>query len=177
IDNYRGRGINGLITSTFKKMDVVEISDYELRNVSTNFLDSVSLVNFSNTSFSDGSIGTDLLKRFQIVFDYSRKKMYLKKNSRYRDKFRYNIAGLRIKTKDWQLDTLIVEDVRPLSASHKAGIQANDILLKVNDRQVKNLSFERIYTLLNDVEQRSTKVTVKRDEEILTFELFLQDIF
>jgi S1-C subfamily serine protease len=43
-----------------------------------------------------GSIGSEIMKRFSIVFDYANKVMYLKKNDNFNLHFNYNMSGLEV---------------------------------------------------------------------------------
>jgi len=177
IQDYRGRGINGSISSTLKKLESIDIGKNSLNDVTVNFLDSSSMVNFSPNIFHDGGLGGEILKRHRVVFDYPNRKLYLKKTRKYKEPFNYNIAGLRLKTPDWDFSKLVVEDIRPNSPTSSIGIQKNDTILRVNDKRVKYMKLEKIYGLLNDLTSPKKTVTIQRDEEILTFEFFLQDIF
>ena len=44
----------------------------------------------------DGSIGSEILKRFVVVYDYSEKKIYFKKNSNFNLPFGFNKSGIEI---------------------------------------------------------------------------------
>jgi len=177
IENYRGTGINGAILSTLKKLERIDIGKYELHEVTTNFLDSSSLVNFNPSLYSDGSIGGEVLKRYRVIIDYQHKEIALKKNMNYKKKFNYNIAGLRIRSDDEQSRSKFVDTVRPDSPSFEAGIRENDKIIRLNHKSTKFMNYERIYAELNDLNEPNKTIMVERGEEVLTFEIFLQDVF
>ncbi len=176
IDNYRGNGINGAITSTLKLFDKLQFAGKPFKNVTVNFLDSASMKNFNPQNVADGGVGSEILKRYRVIFDYENKKVYLKKNRQFGNPFNYNIAGLRIKATDKE-KAVLVENVRPESPASKAGLLENDYLISVDNKRVRNLRFDRIYGLLNDEKDPNKRLTVKRNDEIITLELFIQDVF
>src|SRR5690606_7975039 len=44
----------------------------------------------------DGSLGGEVLKRFNMVFDYSRSSLTLRKNRNFKEPFEYNMAGVQL---------------------------------------------------------------------------------
>jgi C-terminal processing protease CtpA/Prc len=42
----------------------------------------------------NGSLGGEVLKRFHLVFDYSKKQLVLSKNRNFNDPFQYNLSGI-----------------------------------------------------------------------------------
>ena len=63
-----------------------------------------------------GSVGGEIMKRFSVIFDYKNEKLYLKKNSYFKDPFTYNKSGVEIKHNglQWVQETVTLETV-PLS--------------------------------------------------------------
>lgn len=76
-----------------------------------------------------GIIGSALLKRFNLIFDYSNGKLYTKKNRHFDKPFWDNRCGLRIAKKKGALKVMTVV---PNSAADKAGIQVGDGITSVD---------------------------------------------
>ncbi|MGB5499676.1 MAG: PDZ domain-containing protein, partial [Maribacter sp.] len=49
-----------------------------------------------NLGNRNGSIGGEVLKRFNIVFDYPNQKITLRKNGMYKSPFHYNLSGITL---------------------------------------------------------------------------------
>ena len=95
-DDFLGRGFSGEIFGKKAKIASVLIDDFKFDNVVTAFPDSVSLASVKMVDSRMGSIGGEILRRFTAIYDYKNRKVYLKKNKFYKDKFRYNNSGITI---------------------------------------------------------------------------------
>jgi hypothetical protein len=81
---YLGRGLSGDITGKRGIIAKVIIGPYELKNVTAAFADAAVR---SKQRGADGVIANNLLRRFNLVFDYAGKKLYLKPNSHIAESF------------------------------------------------------------------------------------------
>jgi hypothetical protein len=80
VDQYLGTGLSGDIYGKTGKSKAIRISTYELRDVSTSFAPEEVR---SKQEGADGIIGNDLIRRFNVIFDYAKARLYLKPNSIY----------------------------------------------------------------------------------------------
>lgn len=94
ITDFLGTGIGGNIYGKRVRFKNVKFSDYEFEQPIISLPDTISFVKKNLLSNRDGSFGGEILKRFNIIFDYDKQLMYLKRNNNYREKFYYNIAGI-----------------------------------------------------------------------------------
>lgn len=92
--DYLGKGLSGSVYGKRSKLKSFALSDFNLKDVNVAFPDSLS-INFSKVyKRRNGSLGSGVLKRFNLFFDYTNKKLYLKKNSFFREVFTYNNSGV-----------------------------------------------------------------------------------
>jgi hypothetical protein len=75
-----GVGLSGEIHGEFGTVSRVTIAGFELHDVLTAFPRAEAR---SRQEGADGIVGSDLLRRFHVVFDYSRLKLYLKPNREF----------------------------------------------------------------------------------------------
>lgn len=104
-DDYLGRGFSGAIFGKKAKVNQLAIGDFKFEQVVTAFPDSVSLANVNLDDNRSGSIGGEVLKRFNVVFDYQNQKLYLQKSKYYAEKFRYNATGIAVQHAGMQWST------------------------------------------------------------------------
>ena len=92
------------------------MSKFEFNNPVVAFPDSSSIKNVTMVADRMGSVGGEIIRRFDVIFDYQNRKMYLKKNSEYNSPFGYNKSGVEIQHKglQWIQETVRLETV-PLS--------------------------------------------------------------
>lgn len=94
-DDFLGKGLNGEIYGKKTKIDRFYIGDFELKEVTTCFPDSLYTQGISLQN-RHGSIGGSLLKRFNLIVDYPNSKITFKKNRFFSKPFYYNLSGLTV---------------------------------------------------------------------------------
>jgi hypothetical protein len=109
-DDFLGKGFSGSIYGKRSRVEKIKIGDNSIQLPTVSFPDSLSMKNVSLTSGRNGSIGSEILRRFNMFFDYSQSKMYLKKNHDFTDPFEYNMSGIEIEHNGLEL----VKEVAPL---------------------------------------------------------------
>jgi S1-C subfamily serine protease len=93
-----------------------------------------------------GSVGGEVLKRFTLVLDYGGKKLYLKKNGKFREPFTYNKSGITVQHNglQWVQETVHLETVRV--ASSMGELQEKD----KNDNNFKyKFALKPVYEIVN----------------------------
>lgn len=97
IDDFLGRGFNGDIHGKRSRINNISIGDFTFNQPVTALPDEFSIQNFQMAENRKGSIGSEITRRFNIIFDYPNKKIKLKKNRNYDEAFRINMSGLEFK--------------------------------------------------------------------------------
>lgn len=95
-EDYLGRGLSGDIFGKRTKVSGIKIGDFELKDAKAAFPYRESFGFIENFGDRNGSVGGEILKRFNIIFDYSRGEVTLKKNGNFKAPFQYNLAGIAI---------------------------------------------------------------------------------
>lgn len=93
-DDFLGRGLSGSVYGKRTKIDGVMFGEFALRRVNTAFPDSTSISFARKFTERNGSIGGEVLRRFNVIFDYPNKQVVLRKNKNYKDPFYYNQSGI-----------------------------------------------------------------------------------
>lgn len=93
-DDFLGKGLSGNIFGKRTKLRGIRIGKFQLNEAKAAFPFRESFEALQNLNGRNGSLGGEVLKRFNIVFDYSRKKITLKKNNKFNTPFQYNLAGI-----------------------------------------------------------------------------------
>ncbi|MCW8980525.1 MAG: aspartyl protease family protein [Altibacter sp.] len=94
--DFLGLGLSGNIFGKRSKLEEISFSDFTIKDVNVSYpsLEALNDINFYKDR--KGSIGGDLLRRFTVTIDYASKRLLLKKNSTFNDKFHYNMSGLTV---------------------------------------------------------------------------------
>ncbi len=96
IADFLGRGFSGDIYGEKARIESMKIGKFELSNIITSFPDSISTQNINTTIDRLGSIGGEVLRRFDQIFDYKNKLLYLKPNKNFDQEFLYDKSGIEL---------------------------------------------------------------------------------
>lgn len=94
--DFLGEGLNGSIFGKRTKVSSLNLGPFVLKDAKAAFPDLVSYGAIKNLGDRNGSVGGDILKRFNIVFDYPNNKISFKKNANYKKPFHYNLSGITL---------------------------------------------------------------------------------
>lgn len=92
----------------------------------------------------DGVIGGEILRRFKVVYDYSRRRMILEPNRHLAEPEEYDMSGMLIAAEGRDLRTFRVRQLIEGSPAALTGLRAGDIITAVNGRPASSLTLERL---------------------------------
>lgn len=95
-EEFLGQGLNGEIYGKRSKIKGIKIGDFFLEETKTAFPYKTSFQAISNLGERNGSLGGEVLKRFNLIFDYSNSVVYLTKNSNFNKPYQYNLSGITL---------------------------------------------------------------------------------
>lgn len=95
-EDYMGRGLSGDVYGKRSRLDRFQIGNFELEDAQVAFPDSTSVQHITFTGGRSGSLGSEILKRFNLVIDYPYQRITLSKNSNFKSPFHYNMSGIEL---------------------------------------------------------------------------------
>ena len=95
-DEFLGKGLSGNIFGKRTKIKELRIGSFTLEDVKAAFPDMDSYGTVKNLGDRNGSLGGEILKRFDIVFDYANSEITLRKNGNFNTPFHYNMSGIEV---------------------------------------------------------------------------------
>lgn len=95
-EDFLGKGLSGDIYGKRTKIHHLKIADFVLNDAKAAFPDMETFNAVADFGSRNGSLGGEVLKRFNMVFDYPNQKLTLKKNGNFEKMFQYNISGIDI---------------------------------------------------------------------------------
>lgn len=112
-DDFLGKGFSGDIEGKRGRIQKFQIGNFKFNDLVAAFPDSISIKNVALVPDRMGSVGGEIMKRFDVVFDYQKQQLYLKKNSNYAVVFSYNKSGVEVGHNglQWVQETVQMETV------------------------------------------------------------------
>lgn len=171
-----GRGLNGIINGSLGRLEKVKIGNYELQQVITSFPDTNSLaLDVARHLNRQGNIGCELLKRFDVVFNYPNNYVILKPNRKsFKEAFERDMSGLDIRAEGQHYERFVVDYIHPDSPAQKAGLQKNDEIISINSYMASELSLSDILKIFQRGEGKWIRLFVRRGSDLVYTEFKLK---
>lgn len=136
-----------------------------------------SVANFSQDAAGDdadaafaGEIGGEILRRFKLVIDYSRKQIILDANNRISEPYEFDMSGASLAAGGENLKTFKVRSLIENSPATDAGLRVGDVISAVDGKPTTKMTLEQIRRMFKRA-GRKYRLSVKRDEKILQINL------
>lgn len=173
VDAFLGQGLSGDVHGQISRNPTFSFGSFTFEEVITAYPDSASLVHMSPYLTWYGNIGSDVLSRFHVIFDYIHEKVYFRPNNEFKKPFVYNMSGLEFISAGPGYDQYFVSYVRPNSPAAAAGIKVDDLVISMNGRPSDELNLDQLYASLSKGSGRKIWIKVKRGSEVIktTFKL------
>ncbi len=135
---------------------------------------SIGQLEYQAPIFGDGNesrLGLSFLSRHIVTFDFPNSKIYFKKGKEFDKIDETDMSGLHILR---TLDKTIVYAVDEDSPAQKAGIKANDIILKFGNKGANEYDIWNIRRILRSGDKRCIMMTTKRGDNVKEISFFLK---
>jgi hypothetical protein len=177
VSSLLGRGLGGAIHGKVGRINSLTLGSHRLEDVIANFPDPNSYTDSLKVGnvFRNGAIGGEVMSRFTIVFNFPKERIYIKKNSNFKNSFYYNLSGITVKAIGSALNIFEVTEVRDKSASQRGGILPGDQILSVNGVAASSLDLNSVNGFFNSKPGRKIRVEISRKGEKIRREFLLQD--
>lgn len=160
-----GQGLSGEINGYYARVPQICIADFCVKDPVVAFPDSSSIAQIMLNSDRDGTIGSQLLCRFNLIIDPFGKKFYFKPNRSFNKPFTYNIAGIEVMLTSEYLSQVEVINVWKNSPAEIAGVKIGDIIQEVNSSKMISMSLSELRYYFEQPSKQDLKLVVIRDSE------------
>ncbi|MBS7787768.1 PDZ domain-containing protein [Flavobacterium sp. CYK-55] len=141
-DEYLGRGFSGDINGKRARISGMQIGSFNFHQPIVSFPDSVSVKSVNLVPDRRGSVGGELLKRFDILLDYSNQTIALKKSKYFNEPFNYNMSGIELQNEgfQWVPETVQLTTAKQKVTSDKADDKAESFKYKFSLKPVFSIA-------------------------------------
>ncbi len=95
-EDYLGKGLNGHIFGKRTRVKSLKIGSFTLTDAKAAFPNMECFGSMTDLGDRNGSVGGEVLRRFNIVFNYPQKQITIRKNANFKLPFQYNLSGLEL---------------------------------------------------------------------------------
>ncbi len=95
-NDFLGHGLSGSVYGKRSKIDAFSLKRFVVEKANVAYPDSASISYARQFKGRNGSLAGNILKRFNLIIDYQKAKITLKKNSHFKEPFSYNKSGIEL---------------------------------------------------------------------------------
>jgi Aspartyl protease/PDZ domain len=170
-NQVRTGGVGGSAVAFSGRLKSMRLGSFQLENLVARF--SRARRGDDASAKYDGQIGGDILRRFKVVFDYSRRRMMLERNSQFSEPYESDMSGLDLATEGDDFSVVVVNEVEKGSPAEEAGIQGEDTITAIDGHAVKEFNIAQIRRLFMQ-DGKEYLISLKRGQKELQLKLKLR---
>ncbi len=174
VPTYLGTGLNGRINGRLARLSSFILGPYIFPDPVVGFPDTLAFQPVRTIDGRNGTLGSEILRRFDVVIDYPHQKMILHPNRFFREPFRTNNAGIYITAPIPGFRYYIISDIRKNSPACRAGLKKGDRLYKINGKNTDHMSMNEIYRIFQKKPGSLIRIKVIRNGLIFDTRFYLE---
>ena len=116
-----------------------------------------------------GLIGAEILRRFKVTIDYSRKQVLLEPNKHFREAYEFDMSGMSL-TSGVDFKTFKVRTLIENSPATEAGLRIGDIITAIDGKSTGQMTLEQIRQMFRQKGRRYS-LSVERGRSVLTLKI------
>jgi Aspartyl protease/PDZ domain len=166
--NTQVEGLIGKISMRLTTVKRMSVGPYKFKRVPLHvYSDSVNVLGYPAVK---GLIGSDLLRRFNIVLNYPERLIHLVPNTHMRDPFDYSYTGMNYYFIDGKI---VITEIQQGSPAEVAGLKPGDIIFGIETNFSNNIS--QYKALLQNPGQK-VRILIFRNTQPQMFEMKIGSI-
>ncbi len=162
----RVRGVGGDVELPIGRINSLQLGRFRIDNPVTTLPSSGTF----GAEGKAGNIGSAIMRRFKLIFDYSRQRMILEPNKNFSESFEFDMSGLALVTNSPLFKSIRVQRVLNNSPASEAGIKPEDEIILINGRPASEYRLMRLREMFRD-EGRMYELRLKHGEQERTVKL------
>jgi hypothetical protein len=166
-----GAGAGGDSPYISARLGAVQLGRFRFDNPVVSF--SQDTKGSGSSTESDGQLGTEIFRRFKVIFDYSRARMILEPNTNFSEPFESDMSGLDLIAEGTDLRTFTVNAVEANSPAADAGLREEDTLIAIDGHAAADFNLDQLTSMFTH-EGKEFELTVKRGHETLKLKMKLR---
>src|SRR5690606_37008965 len=164
----QAHGVGGKLAMDMTLVKDFRLGPYRFRKVPTMVFD--DQFNVTSYPYLGGLIGNQILKRFNVIFNYQQREIYLKPNTLYREPFEYSYSGMELY---YINNATVIGSIVKGSPADLAGLKEGDVLIAIDNNASQD--FMQYKKTLMSARKR-VKLIIRRGGDLIEVPLKLASV-
>ena len=156
-------GSGGQSIGRFGRVAELKIGSFKISNPTTLFSEDKS--GAMATAALAGNIGQRIAGKFKLFLDYENKRIIFEPTKSFSEPLERAHSGVALKAEDKDFKTFRITEVLENSPATEAGLQKDDLILKVDDKSNTDLTLTKLQELFEQA--KIYKLTIRRGDQTL----------
>ena len=175
IYSFLGNGLEGELYGEIGKVPSMYLGGFQIDYPVAFYPEEESIKKVLRIEGRHGAIGSELLKKFTIYFNYQDQSILLRKNGFFNKPTRYNMSGISLYAPIHDLRYYEISHIREHSPAYKAGLRAGDEVLEVNQQKVHIYTIGELLEYIHSRENNTIEFLIKREGKVKKIQMKLVD--
>src|SRR5690606_21941471 len=128
-----GRSLGGDLFGFVGRVERLSLGKINFREVLTSYPNETEFSNIILGTGRLGSLGSELLSRMKLIFDYPRQRMLYRKSSSFSQPFSYDMSGITVRLLNVEEGSIYVSQIKEGSPAYLAGVRQFDEIFSINN--------------------------------------------
>lgn len=160
-----GRSLGGDLFGYIGRVDRLKFGTLNFRQVLTSYPDETEFSNIILGTGRLGSLGSELLSRMKLIFDYPRQRILYKKSASFSQPFAYDMSGITVRLINVEEGRVYVSQIKEGSPAYQRGVRQFDEIFSINNVPVFFWKLSDINELFRSEEGRRITLGILRHAE------------
>lgn len=168
LESDLGTSLGGDLSGVIARVPKLRIGALSFKKLTASYPDSTDFSDIIIETGRQGAIGSDILSRTKLIFDYPRERLYYRRGEKYRAPFEFDMSGITLRMLPTSDKRFYVHQLREGSPADKAGVRLGDEIISVNGIPIEFWELTAITELLRSKEGKRVKLDVIRVKDEVT---------
>ncbi|SDG87166.1 Aspartyl protease [Pedobacter terrae] len=161
-----GMSLSGQIKGYVGRVTRFNIGGYVFKDVVAGFPDFTSISNKIDLSKRNGNLGADLLRKFNIQFNYQDGFIYVKPNGFRKTAFEHDMVGMVLYLDQKTYKRVLIGEIDENSPAEKAGLFPDDEIIGINFKSIDAYSLNDLSEMFKSKAERNIILEIFRDNQV-----------
>ncbi len=161
-----GMSLSGQIKGHVGRVGKFNVGGYVFKDVVAGFPDFKSIADKIDLSKRNGNLGADLLRKFNIQFNYQGGFIYVKPNGLSKVPFEHDMIGMVVYLDQKEYKRVLIGEIDENSPAEKAGLCPDDEIIAVNFKSIDAYSLNELTEMFKSKADRNVIFEIFRDNQV-----------